>query len=68
MNLKATDLYDSEYPMSHTLPRTAIIDLMVKFHIKMMEHEKKLEKFNSEQFIGQHNLTEIRKRFKEDKK
>jgi hypothetical protein len=67
MNQKATDFYDSLYPHSLHLPKTAIIDLMVAFAIKWSEHQSKLEKFNSEQFVSQHNFSEVRKQFLKDK-
>ncbi len=50
------------------LSQDAILKLMDDYaYEKWLEWKNSMEQFNSEQFLSQHNLEQIRKQFKKDK-
>ena len=63
----AQAFFEAKYPKSHSLPKTSIIDIMEDYwQYKKIMYEKAKKNFNSEQWQSQHNMEEIRKRFKKD--
>jgi adenylate kinase family enzyme len=66
--MTATDYLKTKWPHSHTLPHTAIIDLMEGYwqHRKEL-YEKARDSFNSEKWVAEHNIETLRQKFKNDK-
>lgn len=67
--MNATQYYESAHPLSHTLPKTAVVDLMEKYWLYRKDlYEKARSEFNAEAWMASHNLEEVRKRFKNEKR
>jgi hypothetical protein len=50
--MTAIQYYETKYPHSVHLPKTAILDLMNEYsEYKHEQHKKNLEKFNSEMYL-----------------
>lgn len=66
--MNASDYLQAKFPHSHTLPHTAILDLMEGYwqHRKEL-YEKAKKEFNSEAWLSQHNIEQLRKQIKKDK-
>lgn len=66
--MNAADFLKARYQTSHTLPVTVVIDLMEEYlRYKNDSAQKKKEEFNSEVWLSQINLTELRKLYNNKK-
>jgi hypothetical protein len=64
--MTAASFFESVHGIhAHSLPKTAILDLMEKFSDhKYEEFKKRKETFNSERFLSEQSFEEQRKRLK----
>jgi hypothetical protein len=66
--MTAQSYLNDKFPMQHTFPKSQVIQMMEDFWSKKKDlYEKAKKEFNSESWQAQHNLEEMRKRFKNKK-